>query len=218
MKVEAVLFDCDGVIVDSEAVGVAHIAGELAALGIEKSEDEVIELFVGKTLPGVGATLRASGVPIPEDWHRGVYNRLYDRLAEGTPLIDGVAAVLDRLDAAGVRYAVGSNGEMRKMETTLTQHPGVWARVKNQLHSAQGLGAPKPDPAVYLHAAGALGVDPRACVVVDDSPSGCKAGVAGGFRTLGFAAGLHGAGDLRAVGAEVFTEMAALPGLIGLAP
>lgn len=217
MKIAAVLFDCDGVLVDSEAVGVDHMRRELATLGIDKSHDEVVDLFVGKTLPGVGRTLRDAGYPIPEDWHRGVYDRLYARLAEGTPLIAGVEAVLDALDASGVRYAVGSNGETRKMETTLTQHPGVWARVKDHLFSAQTLGKPKPDPAVYLAAATALGLDPGACVVVDDSPSGCKAGVAGGFRTLGFATGFHGEGHLRAVGAEVFTEMAALPGLIGLA-
>lgn len=217
MKIEAVLFDCDGVIVDSEPVGVAHIAEELAALGIVKTHDEVIELFVGGTLPGVTADLRRAGYPIPPDWHREVYNRLYERLAKGTPLIPGIEATLAALDAGGIRYAVGSNGERRKMETTLPQHPAVWARVRNQLYSAQEIGAPKPDPAVYLHAAAALGVDPRACVVVDDSPSGCKAGVAGGFRTLGFAAGVHGADALRAVGAEVFTEMARLPDLIGLA-
>ena len=71
--------------------------------------------------------------------------------------------------------------------------------------------------AVALYAAAAFGLAPEACVVVDDSPSGCRAGVAGGFRTLGFATGFHGAEDLHAVGAETFTDMAALPGLIGLA-
>jgi len=218
MSVEAVLFDCDGVIVDSEAVGAAHFAHELAQLGIDMSGGEVVELFVGKTLPGAARALRDAGFPIPENWHRGVYDRLYETLARGTPLIPGVEAVLDALDAAAVRYAVGSNGEMRKMETTLRQHPGVWRRVKNHLYSAQALGAPKPDPAVYLHAAAALGADPAASVVVDDSPSGCRAGIAGGFRTLGFAAGLHGPAELDAVGAEVFTDMAALPGLLAIAP
>ena len=218
MSVKAVLFDCDGVIVDSEGIGVAHIAEEFAALGFEMDPADVAELFVGKTLPGVTRGLRAHGLAIPEHWERQVYDRLYAKLTAGTPLIDGIEAALDALDAAGIRYAVGSNGEMRKMETTLPQHPGVWRRVKDQLYSAQALGAPKPDPAVYLHAAAALRVDPADCVVIDDSPSGCEAGVAGGFRTLGFATGLHGAEELEAVGAEVFTDMGALPGLIGIAP
>lgn len=218
MTIRAVLFDCDGVIVDSEVIGVAHIADELTAIGLELSFEGVADLFVGKTLPGVAQILRDEGHPIPEGWHRAVYDRLYDRLAEGTPLIDGIEAVLDALDAAGVRYAVGSNGELAKMHITLPQHPGVWNRVKAQLHSGQALGRPKPDPGVYLHAADALGFATAECVVVDDSPSGCRAGVAGGFRTLGFAAGLHGADSLLAVGAEVFTDMAELPALIGVAP
>ena len=217
MSVKAVLFDCDGVIVDSEEIGVGHIRDELAELGLEMSREEVVALFVGKTLPGVGGVLREAGHPVPEDWHRGVYDRLYARLAAGTPLVDGIEDVLDALDAAGIAYAVGSNGEIAKMQITLPQHPAVWARVKNQLHSGQALGAPKPDPAVYLHAAKALGFAPEACVVVDDSPSGCKAGVAGGFRTLGYASGLHSADELSAVGAETFTEMSALLALIGIA-
>jgi len=218
MTVEAVLFDCDGVIVDSEGIGIAHIQAALGALGFGLDFDGVAALFVGKTLPGVAGQLRAEGHAIPTGWERQVYDGLYAKLAEGTPLISGIEAVLDALDAGGIRYAVGSNGEMRKMETTLPQHPGVWTRVKDHLYSAQAVGAPKPDPAVYLHAAKALGVPPEACVVVDDSPSGCKAGVAGGIRTLGFAAGLHDADSLAAVGAEVFTDMAALPRLIGIAP
>ena len=217
MSVKAVLFDCDGVIVDSEGIGVTHIAEELASLDLALSHQGVADLFVGKTLPGVAQILRDEGHPIPEDWHRYVYDRLYARLAEGTPLIPGIEAALDALDTAGIRYAVGSNGEIAKMLTTLPQHPGVWARVKDNLFSAQALGRPKPDPGVYLHAAEALGVEPSACVVVDDSPSGCKAGVTGGFRTLGFTAGLHGAESLLDVGAEVFNDMTELPSLIGIA-
>ena len=216
MTVKAVLFDCDGVIVDSEEIGVAHIETEMVALGIATTREEVAELFVGKTLPGVARTLRAEGYPIPDGWTRGVYDRLYQRLAAGTPLIPGIEAVLDALDAGGIAYAVGSNGEMRKMFTTLPQHPGVWARVKDHLYSGQELGCPKPDPGLYLHAASALGVAPADCVVVDDSPSGCIAGVAGGIRTLGFAE--HGDGAaLAAVGAEVFHHMAELPALLGIA-
>lgn len=216
MRPAAVLFDCDGVIVDSEGIGVDHIAAEVAALGLHLDTAEIEHLFVGKTLPGVARQLIADGYLIPEGWARQTYDGLYARLAEGTPLIPGIEAVFDALDAAGIRYAVGSNGEMRKMHTTLPQHPAIWARVKDHLYSGQALGCPKPDPGLYIHAAAALGVDPRACVVIDDSPSGCTSGVAGGIRTLGFAAHDDGA-SLAAVGAEVFHRMADLPGLIGLA-
>lgn len=215
MRPQAVLFDCDGVIVDSEGMGVDLITAEVAALGMGLERRAVEELFVGKTLPGVARALADEGHPIPDGWAREVYDRLYARLAEGTPLIAGIEAVLDALDAAGIAYAVGSNGEMLKMHTTLPQHPGVWARVKEHLYSGQALGCPKPDPGLYLHAAKALGVAPAGCVVVDDSPSGCMAGVAGGIRTLGFAEHDDGA-RLAAVGAEVFHHMDELPGLLGL--
>lgn len=215
MKPAAVIFDCDGVIVDSEGIGVAHITAELAELGVGLDRDGVADLFIGKTLPGVARTLADQGHPIPEGWARGVYDRLYERLAQGTPLIPGIEALFEALDGEGIRYAVGSNGEMRKMHTTLPQHPGIWARVKDHLYSGQALGCPKPDPGLYLHAAQALGVVPTRCVVIDDSPSGCTAGVAAGIRTLGF--DMHGDGAaLAAVGAEVVHRMDAVPAMLGL--
>lgn len=216
MKPAAVLFDCDGVIVDSEGIGIDHLSEALAAVGLVLDRAGVAALFVGETLPGVARLLAAKGYPTTEDWVRLTYDGLYEKLAEGTPLIEGVEAVFEALDAAGIAYAIGSNGEMRKMHTTLRQHPRIWARVKDHLYSAQALGCPKPDPGVYLHAATALGVDPRACVVIDDSPSGCKAGVAGGIRTLGFAEHDDGAA-LGDKGAEVFHRMDALPRMLGLA-
>lgn len=215
MRPAAVLFDCDGVIVDSEGIGLDFIASELAALGLALGAAEIARLFLGNTLPGVARRLVADGHPIPGEWVRDTYDGLYARLAEGTPLIPGIEAVFEALDAAGIPYAVGSNGEMRKMHTTLVQHPAIWVRVKDHLYSGQALGCPKPDPGLYRHAAKALGVDPRACVVVDDSPSGCKAGVAGGIRTLGFAEHDDGVA-LAAIGAEVFHHMNELPGLMGL--
>jgi HAD superfamily hydrolase (TIGR01509 family) len=211
----AVLFDCDGVLVDSEGISNALLCEDLAAHGLALDPGEVQRLFVGGTMAAVAEGARALGADLPGDWVERHYRRLYARLAEGTPLIAGVEAVLDRLDAAAVPYAVGSNGSTEKMTITLSQHPSVWARVKDHLYSGQELGCPKPEPGLYLHAATALGVDPAACVVVDDSPSGCRAGVADGCRTLGFDE--HGDGArLTEVGAEVFHDMAEVPALLGL--
>jgi HAD superfamily hydrolase (TIGR01509 family) len=215
MKPAAVLFDCDGVLVDSEPIGHALLRDDLAAHGLDLSVDDIHSLFVGGTLAAVADKARALGASLPEGWLDDHYRRLYARLAEGTPLIDGVVPVLDALDAAGVPYAVGSNGTVVKMTTTLSQHPAVWARLKDRLFSGQDLGCPKPDPGLYRHAADALGVAPTACVVIDDSPTGCRGGIAAGMRTLGFAAAGGGAA-LAATGAEVFRDMAELPGLLSL--
>ena len=215
MTPAAVLFDCDGVIVDSEPIGHAMLRDDLARHGLDLPVAEVHRLFVGSTMGRVAAKARGLGAVLPDGWVDAFYARLYARLAEGTPLISGIEAVLDRLDAAGIPYAVGSNGTTQKMTVTLSQHPRLWARLQDRLFSGQELGCPKPDPGLYLKAAAALGAAPGDCVVVDDSPTGCVAGVAAGMRTLGFAE--HGDGAaLAAAGAEVFHAMDEMPGLIGL--
>lgn len=123
--------------------------------------------------------------------------------------------MLDRLDAAGISYAVGSNGSDRKMQITIGQYPALMQRLSGRLFSGQTLGAPKPAPDVFLHAARVLGVDPEGCAVVDDSPTGCMGGRNAGMRVMGFAAHDDGR-ELAATGATVFHDMKELPALLGL--
>jgi len=215
MRPGAVLFDCDGVIADSEQIGFAMLIAEFAAHGRAVTAAELRRQFLGGTIAGLEVRARAMGVPLPEGWAAGFYERLYARLAEGTPLVPGIEAVLDRLDAAGIPYAVGSNGTARKMAITLGQHPAMWRRLEGRLFSGQDLGLIKPEPGLYLHAAAALGVAPAACVVVEDSPAGARAAARAGMRCLGFAPEGDGAA-LAAEGARVFAAMAELPGLLDL--
>ncbi|MCX7890541.1 MAG: HAD-IA family hydrolase [Rhodobacteraceae bacterium] len=213
----AVLFDCDGVIVDSEEIGFEMLLADFAAAGRAVSAAELRRLFLGGTIPVLEARARAMGVPLPAGWAGDFYERLYARLALGTPLVEGIEAVLDRLDAGGVPYAVGSNGTLRKMEITLGQHPALWRRLRGRLFSGQDLGLVKPDPGLYLHAAAALGVAAADCVVVEDSPTGARAAAGAGMRCLGYAPpGGGGGAALAAEGAQVFAAMAELPALLGL--
>ena len=146
------------------------------------------------------------------DWHT-IGGRLD---AHGCAVIAGILSVLDALDAADIAYAVGSNGSDRKMQVTLGQHPALLARLQGRLFSGQTLGRPKPAPDLYLHAAQALGQRPQDCVVIEDSATGARAAQAAGIRCFGYVT--HGDGAaLAAEGAEIFTDMAALPGLLGLA-
>jgi HAD superfamily hydrolase (TIGR01509 family) len=211
----AVIFDCDGVLVDSEPAGFELLGEELARYGLHLTRAELERDFVGATMHANWSRARALGAALPDDWVPDFYERLYARLAEGTALIPGVAEVLDGLDAAGIPYAVGSNGSERKMQVTLGQHPDVLARLHGRLFSGQALGAPKPAPDLYLHAAAALGAPPGACAVVDDSPTGCRAARAAGIPCFGFAPDRDGA-RLAAEGATVFHAMAELPALLGL--
>ena len=215
MTPRAIIFDCDGVLVDSEPAAFDLLAQDLAAHGLPLPRAEMERIFIGGTIAGVHAKARSLGARLPDGWVAGFYERLYARLAEGTPLVPGVLDLLDALDAAGIHYAVGSNGSDRKMQVTLGQHPGLLDRFRDRLFSGQTLGAPKPAPDLYLYAARALGQPPSACAVIEDSPTGVRAASAAGIRCFGYAP--HGDGAaLAAEGATVFQSMADLPRLLGL--
>lgn len=211
----AVLFDCDGVLVDSEATAFELLAEDLAAHGLHLTRAEMEARFLGGTIKGLFLEARRLGADLPDAWVDDFYTRLYARLAAGTALIAGVAEVLDALDAAGIAYAVGSNGSDQKMSITLGQHPAILARFRGHLYSGQTLGTPKPEPGLWLHAARQLGVDPQDCVVVDDSPTGCTGAARAGMRCFGLAEHDDGA-RLAATGAQVFHRLADLPRLLGI--
>jgi HAD superfamily hydrolase (TIGR01509 family) len=214
---EAVLFDCDGVVVDSEGPTFALFLQDLAAYGLPLTLAEFEAEFVGGTVELVGRRAREAGAQLPEGWVADFYQRMYAMLAAGVPLVPGVLEVLDRLDRAGIPYAMGSNGSLEKMQITLGQH-GIEGRFRAVL-SGQGMGAPKPAPDVYLAAARACGARPEDCVVIEDSAQGARAGLAAGMRVLGFAA--HGADtvtarNLAALGVPLFHRMEDLPGVLGI--
>jgi len=214
---EAVLFDCDGVVVDSEGPTFALFLQDLAAYGLPLSLAEFEAEFVGGTVELVGRRAREAGAQLPQGWVADFYQRMYAMLAAGVPLVPGVLEVLDRLDRAGIPYAMGSNGSLEKMQITLGQH-GIEGRFRAVL-SGQGMGAPKPAPDVYLAAARACAARPEDCVVIEDSAQGARAGLAAGMRVLGFAA--HGADtvtarNLAALGVPLFHRMEDLPGVLGI--
>lgn len=214
---EAVLFDCDGVVVDSEGPTFALFLQDLAAYGLPLSLAEFEAEFVGGTVELVGRRAREAGAQLPQGWVADFYQRMYAMLAAGVPLVPGVLEVLDRLDRAGIPYAMGSNGSLEKMQITLGQH-GIEGRFRAVL-SGQGMGAPKPAPDVYLAAARACAARPEGCVVIEDSAQGARAGLAAGMRVLGFAA--HGADtvtarNLAALGVPLFHRMEDLPGVLGI--
>ncbi len=214
---DAVLFDCDGVIVDSEGPTFLLFLHDLAQYGLPMSMEVFESEFVGGTVEMVAMRARAAGARLPEGWVADFYARMYAMLAAGVPLVEGVTGVLDRLDEAGVPFAMGSNGSLAKMDITLGQH-GLKHRFRAVL-SGQEIGHPKPAPDVYLQAAAACGARPEACVVIEDSAQGARAGLVAGMRVLGYAE--HGpdtptARVLTALGVPLFHRMADLPDLLGI--
>ncbi|MES2665222.1 MAG: HAD-IA family hydrolase [Pseudomonadota bacterium] len=214
MTPKAVLFDCDGVIVDSEGMTLIMLQADLANHGLLLTLHDLETDFIGGTIETVGERALAAGADLPESWADAFYQKLYAMLAVNTPLVPGILAVLDTLDAAGIAYAVGSNGTPEKMQITLGQH-GLIPRFQGHLYSGQALGRPKPAPDLYLHAAAALNVAPADCVVIEDSVAGAMAAQAAGIRCFGYAPqGPHP--RLAATGAVLFSDMADLPTLLGL--
>lgn len=215
MTADLVIFDCDGVLVDSEPITNRLLRDDLASRGLDLSYDEVVHRFVGGTMRAVGEEARAAGANIPDDWVDGFYEKMYGRLAEGTPLIPGIETLLDALDAANIPYAVGSNGSERKMQITLGPHKQVWSRLKDRLYSAHTYGVAKPEPDLFLRAARDADVSPDKAVVIDDSPTGCRAAKRAGIRCLGFAQHDNGA-RLAAEGAVVVHSMEGVRAMLGL--
>jgi HAD superfamily hydrolase (TIGR01509 family) len=214
MPPKLIIFDCDGVLVDSEPITNRILAEDLTRHGLPIDTETCIELFVGGTIKGVFHEARRRGAALPEDWVDRIYEKMFAALAAEATEIPGIKPVLDRLDALGLRYCVASNGPMAKMRITLGK-TGIWNRVSDRVFSAHEVGIAKPDPGLFLHAAGKLNTAPADCVVIEDSASGAKAASAAGMRCLGFTRDTP-AERLIAHGAHPFDDMADLPGLLSL--
>lgn len=210
-KPELVIFDCDGVLVDSEVIGNTIMARSLSEHGLVVTLEECMELFVGGTLAGTKVKAERLGAKLPDDWVAQVYKEVYAKLREGCPVIEGVVEVLDALDAAGVPYCVASNGAREKMGITLGQN-GLLERFEGRVYSAQEMDTAKPDPKLFLHAA--QGVKPENCVVVEDSMNGVRGATNAGIPCFAYTP--EGGEEFALKGVTPFTEMAQLPALLGL--
>lgn len=208
----AVLFDCDGVIIDSEGLTAALLRNNLAAHGLALTPLQFEADYIGGTIETVANRARKAGAVLPEQWVADIYRQMNAMLAREVALVPGILTLFDALDRAGVPYAVASNGPPTKMQITLGKH-GLIHRFRAVL-SGQTLGNPKPAPDVYLAAAAACGAEPADCIAIEDSPTGAKAALAAGIPCLGYAPegpDTPPARQLAALGVPLFPDMAELP-------
>ncbi|UGQ12894.1 HAD family phosphatase [Yinghuangia sp. ASG 101] len=211
-----VIFDCDGVLVDSERIAVRVQRHVLGSLGWAITDDEIIERFIGRSADAIRAAVDARlGDGTGERWHQA-FHRLHRQEVDtgGLPLIDGIA---DALDAILPAYAtcVASGGSHVKMRHTLGV-TGLYARFEGRIFSSAEVPLGKPAPDIFLHAAVRMGVDPATCVVVEDSAYGVQAARAAGMRAFAYAGGLTPVDRLTGPDTVVFDDMRALPELLGL--
>ncbi len=219
-KFDAVLFDCDGVLVDSEPITNGVLRDMLEELGWYLTPDECMRQFVGKAVRDERALIEArTGKPLTEEWMVLFRERRNAGLVANVTAIRGALEAVARIHALfGGRIACASGADRFKVELQM-QKCGLMPYFNGRIFSGHETPRSKPFPDVYLAAAAALGADPKRCAVVEDTVTGVMAGVAAGANVFGYspAAAGHDAPDaLRQAGAAtVFSDMRELAALLG---
>ena len=208
---DLLIFDCDGVLVDSERLAHQVLLQMLAEAGITMSLQQAYDRFMGASTEKCVALLHdLLGAAPPADFMPRYADRCFTAFREGLSAVEGIPPLLDELT---LPCCVASNGPRDKMRFTLG-HTGLLPRFEGRLFSAQDVQRPKPAPDLFLHAARTLGAAPARCVVVEDSPTGVAAARAAGMTVYGYAA-MTDPARLQAAGAHrVFHRMADLPALL----
>jgi HAD superfamily hydrolase (TIGR01509 family) len=210
-----IVFDCDGVLVDSELITNRIFASMLNELGIPVTLEDMFEQFVGRSMTTCLEKIAGLlGGPVPEDFVYQYHVRTSAALKSDLKAVPGIETVLDEIE---VPYCVASSGSHEKMQTTLGI-TGLLPRFQGKIFSVSEVTRGKPFPDVFLYAAAKLGVSPSECAVVEDTPTGVAAGVAAGMTVYGYCA-LTPQHRLQEAGAHyTFSSMSKLPLLLAAAP
>jgi HAD superfamily hydrolase (TIGR01509 family) len=213
---DLVIFDCDGVLVDSERISNEVLAEVLGEHGIALSWQRAMATFIGQSVAGVRTnTALQFGIQMPENWSDTYYARMIPALAQRVEAIAGAVDAVRLVQAAGLRCCVASQGPMEKIKATLGR-VGLWDDFVGYIYSAKHVARPKPAPDLFLHAAASMGVAPIRCTVIEDSVLGVTAAVAAGMRVLAYCP--EGNEDrMRDLGGVPFRSMSQLPTLLGVA-
>lgn len=208
--IRSVIYDCDGVLVDSEEIANRSLAGLLTEAGVPTGYDETVDIFRGRSMDAIlEIAAEMLGGPLPFDLSARYYETIKDVFERELKPVPGVIEALDRIDLPN---CVASNGPLHKMEVTL-RITGMWERFEGRIFSADEVAAGKPAPDLFLHAARKMGFVPSTTAVVEDSSLGVEAARAAGMRVFAYASHTTPE-DLAAAGGQPFTDMADLPDLL----
>lgn len=214
---DLVIFDCDGVLVDSEAIANATLAAALSEWGLAITGAEARARWIGRSMKSVGIELRAElGDRLPDGWLEEVEARDFALFRERLEAVPHVRGAVEAVQAAGLATCVASSGSHAKMEVTLGV-TGLRPLFEGRVFSAREVARGKPHPDLFLYAAARMGVPAERAVVIEDSPAGVAGAVAAGMRVLGYAGdALTEREALAAAGAVLFDDMRDVPRLLGL--
>lgn len=203
MKHSLIIFDCDGVLVDSEIISNRILAEQLRELEVSVSDEEVLQLFRGGSLNDARLYIeKSTGHPAPDDFEQVYRSRTFEAFKNELKPIPGVIEVLEKINHP---RCVASNGPRNKIELNL-KLAKLDRFFADNLFSAYDVNRWKPDPTLFLHAAKTMGHQPEDCLVIEDSAHGVMAAKRAGMSVLGFVQkGLED--ELSAFGVPVFHEM-----------
>ena len=213
---DLVIFDCDGVLVDSERLSIRVDAMYLERLGWPMDQEEIVERFVGRSDADMRADIEERlGRPIPAEIDRE-FDRIYrDTFERELTAVDGIVDALDVIVAAAIPICVASSGGHAKIRRSLDL-TGLTRYFGDRILSAADVPRGKPAPDLFLHAASSMDASPSRCAVVEDSAFGVDAAIAAGMRAFGYAGGVTSGDRLSRPGVVVFDDMHRLPELLGV--
>ncbi|MGM9441515.1 HAD family hydrolase [Streptomyces murinus] len=213
MRYDLIIFDNDGVLVDSEPISNRHLAAYLTELGIETSYEDSLRDYMGSAMHRVhDLVLERTGQRLPADFDDVFHARVFAAFERELGPVPGAAEVLEKLAADGVPYCVASSGSHERIRVGhRTTGLDRWFQ-EERIFSSQDVGKGKPAPDLFLYAAERMGVAPGRCAVVEDSPLGVQAAVAAGMDVYGFTAMTPAK---RLTGAtQLFADLRELPDLL----
>ncbi|MFH9663302.1 HAD family hydrolase [Streptomyces sp. NPDC017248] len=213
MRYDLVIFDNDGVLVDSEPISNRLLAAYLTELGHPTSYEDSLRDYMGSAMHRVhDLVLERTGRRLPADFDEVFHTRVFAAFERELRPVPGASGVLEKLAADGVPYCVASSGSHERIRVGhRTTGLDRWF-TDERIFSAEDVGRGKPAPDLFLYAAGRMGVAPERCVVVEDSPLGVQAAVAAGMDVYGFTAMTPP--DRLAAAGHLFSDLGELPGLL----
>jgi HAD superfamily hydrolase (TIGR01509 family) len=215
---DLIIFDCDGVLIDSEGIASTLIATELTTLGWPMTTQQSMDTFLGMSITDMEPIIETHlARKLPANWRAELATKLVIVLSEQAKIIPGAREMLERVTALGIPWRVASNSSDEEMSVKFAR-TGLTSLTTGRTHAAASViakgGRPKPAPDIFLAAATAQDVPPANCLVLEDSALGVTGAVAAGMVCYGFAP--HGTGEsLLAAGARaIFRNLHDLFGVL----
>lgn len=202
MEVKCIIFDCDGVLVDTEKIGNGIMLSMAAEYGFEMKLEDAYRDFNGRNLKECFLHIeKAIGKKLPDNFESDYRDKSFEAFRTQVKPMEGIVSFLDKLK---IPYCVASSGPVDKIRLNL-EVAGLLDKFENKIFSSYQIKSWKPEPGIFLHAAKEMGFEVKDCIVIEDSKAGVIAGIQGGFKVYGFANGFNNE-DLEKEGAILFNS------------